>query len=48
MGRVTVEQMNGDWDVPSMGVLGSGLFANTTSTYSNCNLSNDAFKPTEE
>lgn len=32
-------------DLPSIGVLGSGLFANTTSTYSNCSRSNEAFRP---
>lgn len=28
-----------------MGVFGSGLLANTTSTYSNCNRSSEAFSP---
>ena len=31
--------------LPSNGVWGSGLLANTISTYSSCNRSNDAFKP---
>lgn len=33
--------------LPSIGVLGSGLLANTTSTYSSCSLSKDAFRPTK-
>jgi len=31
--------------LPSIGVLGSGLLANTTSTYSNWSLSRDALRP---
>lgn len=31
--------------LPSIGVLGSGLLANTTSTYSNWSLSSDALRP---
>lgn len=30
---------------PSIGVLGSGRLANTTSTYSSCSRSSDAFRP---
>lgn len=32
-------------NLPSMGVLGSGRLANTTSTYSSCSRSKDAFRP---
>lgn len=32
-------------NLPSMGVLGSGRLANTTSTYSNCSRSREAFRP---
>lgn len=32
-------------NIPSMGVLGSGRLANTTSTYSNCSRSREAFRP---
>lgn len=31
--------------LPSIGVLGSGLFAKTTSTYSSCSRSSDALSP---
>lgn len=34
------------WErLPSMGVLGSGRLANTTSTYSSCSRSREAFRP---
>lgn len=32
-------------NLPSMGVLGSGRLANTTSTYSSCSRSREAFRP---